>query len=396
MKYQSRIEILIIVNNLVRRGAEQQLFNFIKALPPNIAISIFKFSNANNEFPELFKYVPIKVYSNKHPGTYNFLKLKPLYSCLSKNKYDAIITLGLGPALFFGRFFALFSGTKIIYSFLNTLENFHKIPRLRTKYFDILNNCLNHFILLFRRKTIFRFFSNSEKLSNIVRHTVGNYPVHTIYNGLPIADIQDVSEHIPDNKTMALINQIDGYPTIVQVGALDKNKNQIFSLRRFQEIRTQVPNLRFLIIGDGEKRSELIDFAISNNIEKQVIFAGKMERQNCLCLIQRSNILVLTSESESFPNVIAEAQALSLPVVTFDVGAVREMVGQNITGYVTSVGDSREFNRKLVKLLTDKKLATKMGKLGQNRVLRLFSMDKKVKHFLSILHNDMGIPETTC
>jgi glycosyltransferase involved in cell wall biosynthesis len=225
----------------------------------------------------------------------------------------------------------------------------------------------------------------------MVRRSVGNYPVHTIYNGLPISEIKNISEQIPNHNTKAILDQIDGYRTIVQVGALDRNKNQMFTLERLAEIRYQLPNVRLLLIGEGKGRSQLIEFVLANGLEKQVIFAGKMKRLDCLYLMSRATLLVLTSDSESFPNVIAEAQALSLPVITFDVGAVREIVHQGVTGFVVRTGDKQEFRKKMIELLTNDHLATMMGKMGKQRVTRRFSMDKKVDFFLSYLYNDLKL-----
>lgn len=395
MTYQNRIKILFIANSLVRRGAEQQLFSFIKKLPPNFSISIFRFSTSDNEYPELFNHPSVGIYSSKHPGKYSLLKLKELYTCLHRQKYDAIVTLGLGPALFFGRLFALFTGTKIIYSFLNTLENFHKLPKLSGDYFDIMNKWLNLFIPVLRVNSTFRFLPNSKKLSNMVRGLVNGYPVHTICNGIPTDEIRKLSKLTPDKKTKRLIDQIKERPTIVQVGALDENKNQQFSLNLIHELKDEMPELCLLIIGEGHKWSELIDFVSANSLENQVIFTGKMKRLECLYHMLKADLLVMTSQSESFPNVILEAQALSLPVITFDVGAAHEIVKQGITGYIIKREDKQDFSKKLKKLLRDKSLARKMGKMGQDRALKLFNMDKKVNRFMLMLYKDLCIIKQT-
>ena len=388
MSPSNEIRALFVVNTLKRRGAEQQLFSFIKELPHHVDVDIFRFSNVDDEFPEFFNYPRVEVHSSKYSGTYNFLRFKSLYECLSQNRYDVVITTGLGAALFFGRICAYLSGIKIIYSLLNTFANFYNLPTLPGDYFDILNKGLNTLTPCVPGKKIYRFLPNSEKLAAKIRPVVNGYPVHTLHNGLPRKELETLSTHSPDDQTQSIYNQFEGYPTIIQVGALDGTKNQLFTLECIKDIKEHVPDVRYLVIGEGDKKSELVTWVSSNGLDRQVIFAGQLDRMDCLYLIKKSNLLVLTSDSESFPNVLLEAQALSLPVVTFDVGAASEIIEHGATGYVIPRGDHAGFRKYVIELLTDKDLGARMGMIGQKRVLNLFSMDRKIEKFLSILGKD--------
>lgn len=382
------IRILFIVNTLKRRGAEQQLLNFVEELPHNIEVRIFTFSNAEEDFCKLIMPNRAKIYSNKHLGKFNPLRFKLLYDCLSKAKCDVVITVGLGAALFYGRMCAVLYGTKIFYSVLNTFENFHKLPKLPGDYFDIFNKGANTLIPRLPGKRLYRFLPNSNQLARKIRPYLEMYPVQTLHNGLIQAEFKRVLTYTPAKKTRLLHSYFEGYSTIAQVGALDGIKNQLFTLECIRDIKQNVPNVRFLIIGEGYKKPELVRRALANGIDGQVIFAGQLNRMDCLYLMSKSNLLVLTSDSESFPNVLLEGQALSLPVVTFDVGAASEIIEHGVTGYVIHKGDRKGFKKNISKLLRDKELATRMGKKGKERVLDLFSMDKKVEDFLSLLEKD--------
>ncbi len=391
MDHDIEINVLFVVNWLKRRGAEQQLFSFVKMLPHNINISIFRFSYDGDEFPEFFGYDRVKIHSNKYKGTYNIFKFKSLYNCLSQEKFDIVITIGLGAALFFGRANAFLSGIDIVYSILNTFENFHKLPRLPGDYFDFFNRAINYFVLNFGRKRIFRFLPNSDQLSNQIRMKLEKYPVQTLYNGLPTEDFEKLSSYKPKNNTCMIHNRFAGYPTIVQVGALDDNKNYSFTLKSFVQIKKMIPNARFLIIGDGPKKAELIEKTTSIGSIQHVIFAGHMNRMECLYLMSKSSLLVLTSKSESFPNALVEGQALSLPAVSFDVGAASDIIEHGVSGYVTRKGDLEAFTEYIITLLSDKELANRMGKRGEMRVFDLFSMKKKVDNFLAMIAKDSSI-----
>ena len=187
-----RIKILFVVNSLKRRGAEQQLFSFIKALPERINVSVFSFSNRPDDFPEFFAQDRIKVYLNPYQGTFNPFKIKPLVKSLKRVKPDVVMTVGLGAALLLGRLVAAAFGTRVLYSLLNTFENFNNLPRRSDEYFDILNKGVNDLMPRLFRHRIFRLFANSNRLSKRAASEVSTYPVQTLYNGLPMGEIDRI------------------------------------------------------------------------------------------------------------------------------------------------------------------------------------------------------------
>jgi glycosyltransferase involved in cell wall biosynthesis len=162
-------------------------------------------------------------------------------------------------------------------------------------------------------------------------------------------------------------------------------------LKCLDEIKSKIPNIRFLMIGEGHDRKKLSDFISTKNLRKYVIFAGQLDMSDCLYLIKHSTLLVLTSCSESFPNVLLEGQALGIPVVTFDVGAASEIVKHGITGFVTPMGDRSEFIRCVIHILLNRSYANEMGKEGMKRALNIFSMSRKVNNFISMAERDLSM-----
>ena len=235
---------------------------------------------------------------------------------------------------------------------------------------------------------MYRLLPNSCDLAKKMNVDAKRYPVLILHNGLAREDFDKLLTYIPETKTKLILSRFEGYPTVVQVGALDENKNQIFTLQCIKHIKDYIPDIRFLIIGDGHKKAELIRWTLLNDLGKQVIFAGQMERMECLYLMSKTNILVLSSKGEGFPNVLLEAQALALPVVAFDVGSTSAIINNGLTGYVIEKGDIKGFVGSAVKLLKNDNLAMRMGKMGKQRVFNYFGMNKKVERFLSMIEKD--------
>ena len=300
------------------------------------------------------------------------------------------MTVGLGAALLLGRLGAIALNTRVVYGLLNTFENFNNLPRRSEDYFDILNKAVNNLIPSLSRHRIFRLFANSNRLSKRVASEVSTYPVHTLYNGLPIKEIDTILAKNSSYKVRSIAKKLTDHPTIVQVGALDQNKNLEFTLDCLQVLRKKIPDVRLLVIGDGPLREILEKDVNQNDLDDHVIFAGQMNHADCVHLIHMSDIITLTSDSESFPNVLVEGQALGLPAVTIDVGAANEIVLDGETGFVVQPKDKHDFSKKLTEVLMDKTTRKTMGKNGARRSSDLFSMEKKVNTFLAIVDHDIN------
>ena len=273
---------------------------------------------------------------------------------------------------------------------MNTYENFNKLPQKRNDYFDIFNKAINWIIPFLRQKRLFRFLPNSKRLAERIKQSTDRYSIIVFYNGISKKDLDQNLSHGLDNKTREIQYRIKGFPTIVQVGALDGTKNQQFSLECLEEIKRKIPNVRFLLIGDGCDRNKLFNLISTNGWEKHVIIAGQLDLIDCMYLVKHSTLLVLTSLSESFPNALLEGQALGKPVVTFDVGAASEIVKHGISGFVINKNDRSEFTRYALKILLNRSLASNMGKEGMRRALTIFSMDRKVNNFISMVEKDLN------
>lgn len=233
-----------------------------------------------------------------------------------------------------------------------------------------------------------RFLSVSEELADRIQAIVSEYPIEVLHNAIPIEELQEAANFTANQTLHRLHAAFHGHPTVVQVGTLDSNKNQIFTLECIRQLKDQIPNIRCLLIGTGPMMSDLIDWVSRHDLSQNVLFTGPLARMDCLYLIRRADVLVLTSESEAFPLALVEAQALSLPVVSFDVGGVREIVDHGITGYLVRKNDHKMFQSRLKQLLLNKHLSCEMGQRGKKKMRKYFTMKKKVDKLLNMIHRD--------
>lgn len=160
---------------------------------------------------------------------------------------------------------------------------------------------------------------------------------------------------------------------ILYVGRLDKGKGVDYLLQAAMEMIPLYKNLKFLIVGDGSLRQEYERFAksFSNNIS----FTGF--RKDVPDLMNISDIFVFpsTRRSDGSPNVILEASALGLPVVTTDIGEASKFVLNGETGIVINPKDLQGMVNGITKLIEDMQHAKKMGDAGRKRMEENYSYD---------------------
>ena len=147
---------------------------------------------------------------------------------------------------------------------------------------------------------------------------------------------------------------------LITVGSLIKRK-------RIQDIIAAVialrdPDISLTIAGHGPEFDELNRLVIDNQIQDQVTFIGSIQTNKLLSLLESHDAFVLSSESEGRPNVVMEAMAAGLPVVTTKLPGIVEFVAHNENGLLFDIGDSTRLRDLLNILKSNLELRTALGR----------------------------------
>ena len=165
------------------------------------------------------------------------------------------------------------------------------------------------------------------------------------------------------------------------VARLDLNKDTMTLLKAFAAI-PQSPKVKLLIVGDGDQRSRLEEFANSAVLNQSVIFA--CWRRDVPRLLKAINVFALSSLSEGMPLTVLEAMAARLPVVATAVGALPEMVDEGKTGFLVATGDAEAMAEKLGCLVANPQLAKGFGEEARHKVEREFSLDQMLRRYAEL------------
>jgi len=126
------------------------------------------------------------------------------------------------------------------------------------------------------------------------------------------------------------------------------------------ELVKEMPETKVAMVGDGEELEKCKTLVKELSLEGNVEFLGF--RKDINQLINKSKILLLTSESEGMPSVIIEAMACGVPVVSSNVGDIGDIIKDGENGFLIDKFDNvNEYISKIKKLLTDKKVYKKMS-----------------------------------
>ncbi len=171
--------------------------------------------------------------------------------------------------------------------------------------------------------------------------------------------------------------------TVCAVGRLVPLKGYDMLLRAVAIARTQL-DIRVALVGDGECRQALHDLAKALGIGEHVHFAGW--EGNPWRYVAQADVLALSSHTEAFPSVIAEAMVLGVPVVAMECSAgVREVVDGGRAGVLVPAGDVGALADALVRALTDADLRTTLQSSGKAFVERM-SLPRTIAAYEQMLH----------
>ena len=147
--------------------------------------------------------------------------------------------------------------------------------------------------------------------------------------------------------------------------------------------------MKLLIVGDGSRKEHYEQLTIDLKINHLTTFTGKIPHHKVPNYINMLDIYVALSvlDSESFGVAVIEASACEKPVVVSNVGGLPEVVEDGITGIIVPSKNPTEAAMAIEKLIMNKDFASKMGKAGRNRVIKLYNWSDNVNQMIDIYRN---------
>jgi glycosyltransferase involved in cell wall biosynthesis len=201
------------------------------------------------------------------------------------------------------------------------------------------------------------------------------------YNGLNLQRMKVTDAHRAEILQSLALPQDRRLVTIV-ANLRNPVKDHPLFLRAATAVRAAIPDVCFVIAGEGELMPALRELAADLGIVKDVHFIGRCD--DVAGLLSVSHLGVLSSKAEGFANAILEYMAAGLPVVATDVGGVREAVVEGETGFIVPHGDDARMAQRIIEVLTDGAHARSLGERGKAIVARKFSSERHLQNTLEL------------
>jgi glycosyltransferase involved in cell wall biosynthesis len=171
-------------------------------------------------------------------------------------------------------------------------------------------------------------------------------------------------------------------PVMAVVATFKRQKGHRHLLDALPAVITRFPDLKVVLVGDGDLREELVAQTKELNLKDHVHFLGL--RKDIPELLAASDYFVLPSLWEGLSLALVEAMASGLPVVATDVSGTRQVMVHGETGLLVSPGNVPELSQALVTMLSMPARAKEMGIAGRRRVEEYFSARKQAIEHINL------------
>ena len=322
-----------------------------------LTLSDNKNSNINDDFS-------VKRIDRNLPIIYRWLKTIFTIYKLGKNK-DLIFVNGLGTEATIAN---IFLKKKIIrkivgdpvweraYSKAKISESFDEF-QVKNYGFSI---SLQKKVRSFSIKKSDIVVTPSQHLKNFIQNLGFKNKIESINNGV----------FIPEENTNIFTNdQIN----ITIVSRLVSHKNIEKIIKAISDLNSPLINLN--IIGDGPELNQLQKISLESNNKDNIIFHGKLNRDEIDHIFLNSDIYIQASNYEGLPHSLLEAMSYGIPVLCTPVGECKEILGNEDRGYILDLPVSKNnIKSKISEIIGEKNIANKKGERGKDFINEKYNL----------------------
>jgi glycosyltransferase involved in cell wall biosynthesis len=166
-----------------------------------------------------------------------------------------------------------------------------------------------------------------------------------------------------DSFLQELPQPLPAQPQVLFVGVLERYKNVDGLADAWRRAAPRVPEARLRLVGSGTLRPVVED--LLRELPRQTTWNERLSQREISHALDESTALVLPSRSEGMGRVIVEAFCRARPVVASRVGGIPDLVEDDVNGLLVEPGDTKALADALVRVLTDRELAERLGAQAQ-------------------------------
>jgi glycosyltransferase involved in cell wall biosynthesis len=222
-----------------------------------------------------------------------------------------------------------------------------------------------------------------------------------------------VADGVPDDRTVTVHEGIDvehvvsqplvdvhqafflphGAPVVGNIAALVPHKGQRHLIEAAHIVVQKLPDVRFVILGEGELREALERLIKEYRLEKHVLLPGF--RTDVLGCLKSFDLFAMSSVTEGLGTSLLDAMACSRPIVATKAGGIPEVVEEGVTGLLVPPRDHAALADAIMSLIADKARLQTMGDAGFARVNEKFTVERMIAGTAAVYARVAGTPHVT-
>jgi glycosyltransferase involved in cell wall biosynthesis len=166
---------------------------------------------------------------------------------------------------------------------------------------------------------------------------------------------------------------------VTQVSWMIPEKGIADFLAAARLVLTRNRDVQFVLVGEGANREQYMKDAVAMGLEDHITWTGMVDDPFGEGVFHAADVVCQFSRwEEVFGWMIAEAMAHGKPVVATRVGGIPELVNDGVSGHLVDRGDTTAMSDRIMQLLVDPELRTRMGEAGRETVSRKFDLRSNV------------------
>ena len=180
-------------------------------------------------------------------------------------------------------------------------------------------------------------------------------------------------------------------PLVLSVAQLIPRKGLIYLIRAVPEVLKSVPNVKFIIAGEGPERPKLEEEIKHLGIENAVKLVGGAPYDMVPKFYAATDVFVLPTLYDAMPHAVYEAMAMEKPVVATRVGGIPEVIENGSDGLLVDSMKPDEIAKAIITLFKNRELATRLGKNALKKIKEGYTWEKIVQQYEQAYEEAMKI-----
>ena len=208
--------------------------------------------------------------------------------------------------------------------------------------------------------------------------------LQVVYPGIDFSALDSASEQLPAHVLSWLASHPG--PVISHGAILRGEKGHSTILKALVEVKKVIPNVRYLIAGEGQDKPLLEAEIAALDLLENVLLTGILEK--IAPLLRKSDLAVLPSLVEPLGMFQIEAQYLEVPTIASKVGGIPETMLDQQTGLMIEPGNVEQWANAIVWLLLNSEPAKQMAKAGKKMVVEKFSLNANISSLIGLFEKN--------